>query len=51
MQQAVEVEASGELRDVPLAEHLAAITALAQRRGLTALSEALRQRYPGGASR
>jgi ribulose-bisphosphate carboxylase large chain len=46
MQQAVEVEASGELRDVPLAEHLAAITALAERRGLTALREALRQRYP-----
>jgi hypothetical protein len=48
MQQAVEVEASGELRDVPLGEHLAAITALAGRRGLTALSEALRQRYPDG---
>ena len=49
MQQAVEVEASGELRDVPLAEHLAAITAVADRRGLASLREALRQRYPQGA--
>jgi ribulose-bisphosphate carboxylase large chain len=47
MLQAIEVHRSGALRDVPLAEHLAALVALAQREKLTSLLEALRQRYPG----
>ena len=47
MQQALEVHRSGELRDVPAKEHLSALAALAERRGLTELYEALRQRYPG----
>lgn len=46
MMQAVEVHRSGELRDVAIDEHLAALTALAERRRLAALREALRQRYP-----
>ena len=46
MQQALEVHRSGELRGIGPAEHLAALTALAERRGLKALREALRQRYP-----
>ncbi|MBK7998741.1 MAG: hypothetical protein IPK15_08490 [Verrucomicrobia bacterium] len=46
MQQALEVHRSGELRGIGPAEHLAALTALAGRKGLKALREALRQRYP-----
>ncbi len=46
MQQALEVHRSGELRGIGPAEHLAALTALAERKGLKALREALRQRYP-----
>lgn len=45
MQQAVDVHRSGELRDVPAEEHLAAIVAVAERRALRELREALRQRY------
>ncbi len=46
MLQAIEIHQSGELRDVPPDEHLAALAAVAQRRQLSELSTALRQRYP-----
>jgi ribulose 1,5-bisphosphate carboxylase large subunit-like protein len=46
MLQAIEVHRSGELRDVTADEHLSALAAVAQRRHLTELSTALRQRYP-----
>jgi len=46
MEQALEVHRSNELRDVPGPEHLRALTALAERRHLKALRQALRQRYP-----
>ena len=46
MQQAIAVYESGELRDVPVEEHMPALAALAQRRGLTELTMALKQRYP-----
>lgn len=46
MQQALEVHRSGELRGIGASEHLAALTSLAERKGLKALKEALRQRYP-----
>ena len=45
--QAIEVHRSGELGNTPMEEHLAALAALAERRNLAALLEALRQRYPG----
>jgi ribulose-bisphosphate carboxylase large chain len=47
MVQAIDVHRSGELRDTPVDEHLAALAALAERKSLTALREALKQRYPG----
>jgi len=50
MLQAIEVHQSGALRGVPIEEHLQALAALAQQRSLSALSEALRQRYPGQVS-
>ena len=46
MTQALEVHRSGELRDVPMEQHTAAIIALAERKKLSALLTALRQRYP-----
>jgi len=46
MMQALEVHRSHELADVSMEQHLSALVALAQRRRLRALSEALRQRYP-----
>ena len=46
MQQALDVHRSGELRGVGAEEHLGALTALAERKNLGALREALRQRYP-----
>jgi ribulose-bisphosphate carboxylase large chain len=46
MQQAIAIHNTGELRDVPVEEHLPALFALAQRRGDTELVSALRQRYP-----
>jgi ribulose 1,5-bisphosphate carboxylase large subunit-like protein len=49
MMQALEVHRSGELRDVPAGQHLAALMALARRKKLRALQVALRQRYPRGA--
>ena len=47
MLQAIEVHRSGELKDTAMEEHLAALAALAKRKNLVALYEALRQRYPG----
>ena len=47
MLQTIDVHRSGELRGVPTEEHLKALSALARRKNLNALSEALRQRYPG----
>jgi ribulose 1,5-bisphosphate carboxylase large subunit-like protein len=46
MQQALDVHQAGDLRDVPLEEHVGALAALAERKQLKALREALRQRYP-----
>jgi hypothetical protein len=46
MLEALQVYQSGELRNVPLDEHLASLKALARRQHLLALGEALRQRYP-----
>jgi ribulose-bisphosphate carboxylase large chain len=50
MVQAIEVHRSGELKDTPMEEHLPALAALAERKNLGALREALRQRYPGQVS-
>jgi ribulose 1,5-bisphosphate carboxylase large subunit-like protein len=47
MVQAIDVHRSGELKDTPIDEHLAALAALAERKNLTSLREALKQRYPG----
>jgi ribulose-bisphosphate carboxylase large chain len=49
MMQAIEVHRDGALREVPAADHTRALMALAERRGLNALREALRQRYPAEA--
>ncbi len=46
MMQALEVHRSGELRDVPMAEHAKELKALAASKSFRALDEALRQRYP-----
>lgn len=46
MAQALGVHRSGELRDVSVTKHLPALVALAKRKKLAALGEALRQRYP-----
>jgi ribulose-bisphosphate carboxylase large chain len=48
MLQAIEIHNSGELKDIPMEAHLAALTALAERKNLTALGESLRQRYAEG---
>jgi ribulose 1,5-bisphosphate carboxylase large subunit-like protein len=50
MCQALDVHRSGALRDVPMEEHLSALSALAGRQSLDALTTALRQRYPGKVS-
>ncbi len=50
MLDALEVYRSGELRDVPMEQHLAAIVALSERKQLRALRESLRQRYPKDAA-
>jgi ribulose 1,5-bisphosphate carboxylase large subunit-like protein len=47
MLEALAVHRSGELKDVPMDEHLAAIAAIARRKGMSALRQALKQRYPG----
>ena len=46
MMQALEVHRSGDLRGLSTAEHLPALIALAERKQLKPLREALRQRYP-----
>lgn len=46
MEQAMEVYRSGELRGVVAEEHARSLLALAERKNLKALREALRQRYP-----
>jgi len=46
MRQALELHRSGELTGVPVEEHLRALVAAAHRKNLTALLEALHQRYP-----
>lgn len=46
MQQALEIHRSGELRAVPIEQHLGALVALAERKQLKPLRESLRQRYP-----
>jgi ribulose-bisphosphate carboxylase large chain len=48
MLEALEVHASGDLREVSAEKHLAALIAVAEREKLGALREALRQRYPEG---
>ncbi len=50
MLQTIDIHRSGELRDTPIEEHLAALVALAQRKKYGALTEALKQRYPGKVS-
>lgn len=45
MVQALDVYRSGELRDIPMEEHVAVLAVLAEHQHLTALREALRQRY------
>jgi ribulose 1,5-bisphosphate carboxylase large subunit-like protein len=46
MLEAIAVYRAGELRGLPMKEHLPALAALARRKHLTALLSALRQRYP-----
>jgi ribulose 1,5-bisphosphate carboxylase large subunit-like protein len=46
MLEALAVHRSGELKDLPMNKHLPALRALARRKRLSALSAALRQRYP-----
>lgn len=45
MMQALEVHRSGELNEIPAAEHTRALAAVAERKRMTALREALKQRY------
>ena len=45
MTQALEVHRTGELRDVPMDEHLKALVEVSERKQLKNLREALRQRY------
>ena len=45
MQQALDVHRSGELRDVPMDQHLASLIAIAERTHRKPLRDALRQRY------
>jgi ribulose-bisphosphate carboxylase large chain len=47
MMQALDLYRSGDLRDIPAEEHLRALIAAADRKQLSALREALKQRYPG----
>jgi hypothetical protein len=47
MAQAIDVHRSGEMADTPPDDHIDALIVLAKRRRLTALHEALQQRYPG----
>lgn len=47
MRQALEVHRSGDLKGISTEDHLQALAAVADRQRLTALTSALRQRYPG----
>ena len=47
MLEAIEVHQSGQLRDVPIDDHLAALVDVATRENRSSLLESLRQRYPG----
>jgi ribulose-bisphosphate carboxylase large chain len=47
MRQALDVHRSGEVRDVAAEEQVRALAAVAERKQLKALREALKQRYPG----
>jgi hypothetical protein len=49
MLQALEVYTAGDLRDVSDEEYVAALAAVAERKHLSALRAALRQRYPASA--
>jgi hypothetical protein len=49
MQQAIEIHHSGELSGAPAEGHARQLSALAERKKLTALRAALRQRYPESA--
>jgi ribulose 1,5-bisphosphate carboxylase large subunit-like protein len=46
MLDALDVYRSGELRQVPIEDHVHTLVAVARRRNLKALAQALRQRYP-----
>ncbi len=46
MTEALEVHRSGEMRGIPVEQHVRLLAALAERKGYKALREALRQRYP-----
>ena len=50
MEEALEVHRSGEMAGVPRDEHIRALVAVADHQDMTALREALRQRYPGQAA-
>jgi ribulose 1,5-bisphosphate carboxylase large subunit-like protein len=50
MRQALDVHRSGAVRDVAAEEQVRALVAVAERKQLKALREALKQRYPGSAS-
>ena len=47
MMQTLDVHRSGEMRDVPISDHLMILANLAEKTGRKALRESLRQRYPG----
>ena len=47
MMQALEVHRPGDVGETTMNDHLAALWSVARQRGLTALAEALKQRYPG----
>jgi ribulose-bisphosphate carboxylase large chain len=47
MSQTIEVHASGAMRGIAIDDHLRALVDVAKARGLTALYDALKQRYPG----
>jgi len=46
MLEALDVYRSGELRDVPIEDHVRTLMAIAHRRNFNALAQALCQRYP-----
>ncbi|MEX2169796.1 MAG: RuBisCO large subunit C-terminal-like domain-containing protein [Pirellulales bacterium] len=46
MQQAIDIHRSGELNDVPIDEHFAALRSIVEREKYSSLADALHQRYP-----